>query len=569
MLIKYFKFIIIILFFNQNPLYSKSKSLNNFNANYLSNYFSGIVAHENKNNLEALQFFKSARHLINKHDPYLEKYVYSLVLENKVQQAIREIKQNLTETNSSFFEAHLILAMDSLKKKNFKKSKDYLELSSKFINNDKFALILYETLKQYLYVFEENKILKTNKKFGDFSLINEVFLRCYLDDKNTQIYFQNLVNNKNNVRAQGADYSRYIFFYINYLIENNRFKEAQQITNELDYLSSTLLISQGKKWIVEKKLKEFNKIFSCKNSNDIISELFFLVSNLYSSQKNYEQSNFYLNISHYLNPKFKFNLSLLAENYYLNNNYKKAKEILEYFNEKDDFYYWYKLKKQAQIISKELNNEESINFINNKFKKIKNPSIKLFFDIANLNKNSKKYQDAIDYYSKIISKIDLNSIFYPEILYRRGSSYERMGDYLNSDKDLLKSLEVNPDDAYVLNYLGYSWLERNYKIDTALQMLQKAYETKNNDPYIIDSIGWAYYLVDDFLKAEKFIKRAVELMPEDPVVNDHYGDILWKLDRKIQARYFWTSVLNLKETDNKMKKDINIKLIEGIKNHKL
>ena len=564
MFIKYFKFIIIILFFNQNPLYSKSKSLNDFNSHYLSNYFSGIVAYENKNNLEALKFFKSARHLINKHDPYLERYVYSLVLENKAQEAIKEIKKNLTETNSGFFEAHLILALDSLKKKNFKKSKDYLELSSKFINNDKFALILYETLKQYLYVFEENKIPKTNKIFGDFSLINEVFLRCYLDDKNTQIYFENLIN-KDSARAQGADYSRYIFFYINYLIQNNRFKEAQQITNELDYLSSTILISQGKKWIVEKKLEEFNKIFSCRNSNDIISELFFLVSNLYSSQKNYEQSNFYLNISYYLNPKFKFNLSLLAENYYLNGNYKKAKEILEYFNKKDDFYYWYKLKKQAQIISKELNNEESINFINNKFKKIKNPSIKLVFDIANLNKNSTRYQDAISYYDQIISKIDLNSIFYPEILYRRGSSYERMGDYLNSDKDLLKSLEINPNDAYVLNYLGYSWLERNYKIETALQMLQKAYETRSNDPYIIDSIGWAYYLVDDFLKAEKFIRRAVELMPNDPIVNDHYGDILWKLDRKIQARYFWTSVLNLKETDNKMRKNINIKLIEGIK----
>ena len=96
-------------------------------------------------------------------------------------------------------------------------------------------------------------------------------------------------------------------------------------------------------------------------------------------------------------------------------------------------------------------------------------------------------------------------------------------------------------------------------------MLEKAYVIRSNDPYIIDSIGWAYYLVDDFLKAETFLKRAVELMPEDPIVNDHYGDILWKLDRKIQARYFWTSVLNLKETKDKMKKNINIKLIKGLK----
>ena len=97
-------------------------------------------------------------------------------------------------------------------------------------------------------------------------------------------------------------------------------------------------------------------------------------------------------------------------------------------------------------------------------------------------------------------------------------------------------------------------------------MLEKAYAIRGNDPYIIDSIGWAYYLVDNFLKAETFLKRAVELMPDDPIVNDHYGDILWQLDRKIQARYFWKSVLNLKETEDKMKKNIKVKLVEGLKN---
>ena len=139
-----------------------------------------------------------------------------------------------------------------------------------------------------------------------------------------------------------------------------------------------------------------------------------------------------------------------------------------------------------------------------------------------------------------------------------------MGDYKNGDKDLIKSLEINPDDAYVLNYLAYSWLERDYKINEALQMLEKAYDTKSSDPYIIDSIGWAYYLVQDYKKAENFLRRAVELMPDDPTVNDHYADILWKMNRKMQARYFWQSVLNLEDTSEKMKKNIENKLIEGL-----
>jgi len=189
----------------------------------------------------------------------------------------------------------------------------------------------------------------------------------------------------------------------------------------------------------------------------------------------------------------------------------------------------------------------------------------VLFDIANFNQNAKKYKKSIIYYDQVISMTDPNSFIYANLLYRRGSSYERLGNYLKSDENFLRSLEINSDVAYVLNYLAYSWLERENKINIAIQMLEKAYALRSNDPYIIDSVGWGYYLIDDFSNAEKFLKRAVLLMPDDPVVNDHYGDTLWKLGKKIQARYFWISVLDLKETKDKMKKNINIKLIEGLK----
>ena len=152
MLLKFFNSILIIVFFFQSPLYSKSKSLNDLNSRYISNYFSGIVAYENKNNFEALKFFKSSKYLINKHDPYLERYIYSLVLEGKVQEASNEIKQNLGKSNSRFFEFYLILALDSLKNKNLEKSIDYLEQSINLIDNNRFEVIVYEELKKYLTV---------------------------------------------------------------------------------------------------------------------------------------------------------------------------------------------------------------------------------------------------------------------------------------------------------------------------------------------------------------------------------------------------------------------------------
>ena len=131
-------------------------------------------------------------------------------------------------------------------------------------------------------------------------------------------------------------------------------------------------------------------------------------------------------------------------------------------------------------------------------------------------------------------------------------------------KDLLKSLTIKPDDPYILNYLAYSWLEREHKIQEAIEMLDKAYNQKKNDPYIIDSVGWGYYLIGDFINAEKFLKKAIQLMPNDPIVNDHYGDVLWKLNRKIQAKYYWQSSLNSEDAENELKSNIKKKLLTGL-----
>ena len=559
MVLKNIKFILIILLFYQNTLFTKSNSFEKIDSKNLSKYFSGIVAFGNKKNSEALDFFNSSKILINAHDPFLKRYVSSLVLENKVLQAIQIIKQNYENENIDFFDSYLLLIIDSLKKNELDIAYEYISIANNFAEQDRFNLAILESLKQYVYLFKEKKFLDDKKNFGRLSYISETFQKCYLDDPNTGRYFSKLINDPE------SDFTRYIYFYISYLVENGNINEAKVITDEIEFLNSTLLLSQGKSWIDNGNLQKFKEVFSCKNHNDLIAEFLFLISNLYSAQDNYEMSNFYLNLSNFLNPRFVFNLSLVAENHYFNKDYEKAKKVLKKFKKDDDFYYWFRLKKEAQIISAQRNNQESLNFIKFNFDKIENPNEKILFDVANFYKKAKNYEEAISYYSKIIENLDDNSDIKSDILYRRGGTYERIKNYEKADKDLIDALQITPDDAYILNYLAYSWLERDFKINEAIKMLETAYELESDDPYIIDSIGWAYYLTDDYPRAEKFLKRAVELMPDDPIVNDHYGDILWKLNRKIQARYFWTNVLKMKDTEKELIEKINIKMIEGLK----
>ncbi len=561
MLVKNIKFIILIFLFYQTPVNSKSVSFDDFNSKNLSRYFSGIVAYENKDNSSALNFFNSSKILLDQHDPFLKRYIYSLVLENKISQAINIIKRNKNKNNTDYFDAHLLLIIDYLKKNDLTGAYSHLIEMENFVSDDRVDAAILESLKDYIFTFKEIKILKNKKNFGKLSSISEAFQRCYIQDNNTDAYFSKLINNPE------IDYSRYIFFYLAYLIENNRIIEAKKITDDIHYINSTLLLSQGKSWIEKGNFDQFQKVFSCRNPNDIISEFLFLISNLYSSEDSFEKSNFYLNLSNFLNPKFIFNLSLVAENQYLNKEYKKARKTLKKLNNKNNIFYdWYRIKKEAQIIAKEVGNNESLNFINSEFKEIVSPNKKILFDMANFYKNFKKYDEAIIYYTQLIEIFNDNSEIKQDLLYRRGGTYERMKEYSKSDKDLQDSLKIDPDDAYVLNYLAYSWLERNFKIEEAIKMLEIAYELESDDPYIIDSIGWAYYLTNDYKKAEKFLKRAVELMPDDSIVNDHYGDILWKLNRKIQARYFWRNVLKMEDVDEEMLDKINKKIIEGLKN---
>ncbi len=554
---------IIILLFSlllyQSPLLSKSNSFNEFNSDNLSKYFSGIVAFENRNNSKALDFFESSKILINHHDQYLERFIMSLVFDDKVAKAINILKTNSKKTNTDFFESYILLALDSLKKNNIIKASEILSKIPEHLQKDQLNFIIVNSLKQYFDVFNTKTIKKREQNFGDLSFITETFQRCYLDDKNTGSFFSNLIN-----KGQ-ADYSRYIFFYLSYLIEKKQIKEAEAIIDKLDYINTTLLLSQGKSWIERNQYKEFSKVFLCSDRNDIVGEFLFLISNLYSSQKELEKSNFYLSLSTYLNPKFVFNLSLVVENLYLNQNYEKSKLILKNFDKNHDFYFWYRIKKEAQIISKTSNKKEALNYITTKFDKIKNPNNKFIFDIANFYKNSNEYNQAIKYYSLVINSLKDDNKVKADLLYRRGGSFERLKDYVSADRDLQQSLKIDPNDAYVLNYLAYSWLERDFKINEAIKMLEEAYSQKSDDPYIIDSIGWAYYLINDFNKAENFLKRAVELMPDDPIVNDHYGDILWKLNRKIQARYFWLMVLDMKDAEQELKNNIQNKLIDGPK----
>ena len=169
------------------------------------------------------------------------------------------------------------------------------------------------------------------------------------------------------------------------------------------------------------------------------------------------------------------------------------------------------------------------------------------------------------YYSEVLNKISKDHHLYTKATFGRGIAYERTDQWEKSEVDLLNSLSVLPNQPYVMNYLAYSWVEKGLNISKSLEMLEKANNLKKEDGYIIDSLGWAMFKLKKYEEAKKYLELAVIFMPSDPVVNDHFGDALWMNKNSLQARYYWNYVLNLKETDQKLKNTIKDKLIFGLK----
>ena len=181
--------------------------------------------------------------------------------------------------------------------------------------------------------------------------------------------------------------------------------------------------------------------------------------------------------------------------------------------------------------------------------------------LGTVMRGHKRFEDAVTYYTRAISAIGTK----PEarhwnFFYARGTSYERLKRWPQAEADLQQALKLSPDQAQVLNYLGYTWVDMGRNLKQGLAHIEKAVRLKPDDGYITDSLGWAHFKLGNFKEAAKWLEKAVELRPDDPVLNDHLGDALWRTGREREARFQWEQSLALKpEPDDRTKTENKLK----------
>jgi len=166
-------------------------------------------------------------------------------------------------------------------------------------------------------------------------------------------------------------------------------------------------------------------------------------------------------------------------------------------------------------------------------------------DIGDFLRADSRFEEAVDAYDRAFARLPEVMQRHWPLLYSRGIALERSGDWERAEADFLRALELEPQQPYVLNYLGYTWVERGENLDEARQMIVSAVDQRPTDGYIVDSLGWVLYRLGDYETAVRHLEQAVELRPEDPVINDHLGDAYWRVGRHQEARFQWHRALSL------------------------
>ena len=174
-----------------------------------------------------------------------------------------------------------------------------------------------------------------------------------------------------------------------------------------------------------------------------------------------------------------------------------------------------------------------------------------------------RYDEAavtLDTYIKGIAQLERR---HWSILYRRAIAYDNLKRWPEAEADFLKALELFPNQPQVLNYLGYTWVDMGINLDRGLEMLNTAVDLRPNTGYIVDSLGWAHYRLENYEDAVQHLEEAVLLTPNDATIIDHLGDAYWQVGRKLEARYKWSQALDA-EPDDTLRTTIEEKLKDGL-----
>lgn len=303
------------------------------------------------------------------------------------------------------------------------------------------------------------------------------------------------------------------------------------------------------------------------NASEGVAEALYGLGSALASDTTSNLAELYLNLALYLRPDFDIARSLLAGAYEAQKRWQDAVAAYDRIGKSSPLHLNARI--QTAMALDKMDREADAARVLRSLARDYPDRIEPYVALGDIHRAKEKYAEAAAEYQRAIELAGEPAERDWTLYYARGICFERLGEWDKAERDLKLALSLSNEHPLVLNYLGYSWIEQQHRLDDALEMIEKAVEQRPNDGYIVDSLGWARYRLGQYDLAVKYLERAVELQPGDPTINEHLGDAYWKVGRRIEARYQWRHALAMdpepaREAILRTKLDFGLEAGEGL-----
>ena len=473
------------------------------------------------------------------------------------------ISRKINDLQLNYPVANLVIFAEAIKKR------EKSEILRAFERHKKNFPEIFKIVTEFWILIIDNKKDEAFRLINSISINNEAQLQIInYNQLLAYVYFNEYEQAK--TLYENMEFSNFLFdsesalALVKYFQKNKESEVSESIISKARSASNNAYYIQAfKNKLSNGGVSDAIKITPYKQ----IAEVFFRWSQ--SSQRGAENiinKSFYLSLANFADPTssfLKFNLATILND---SGNYELSREILDNFSN-DDVFFMDSIVENSFAIEQLDSNESALEYIQ-QFIIDGYANARLLKTYGSLQRSMSLFKEAIKSYTRAIEvakRETYTEAIWP-ILFLRGISFERSKNWALAESDFISALELSPDQPQVLNYMGYSLLERKEKLDQALKMIILAAEKSPDSYHIIDSLGWAYYKKGDFGKALLYLEKAMEIESTDPIVNDHLGDVLWMLGRKREAKFQWKKSLSFnpesvdqKNTEDKLKFGLNVR----------
>lgn len=294
-----------------------------------------------------------------------------------------------------------------------------------------------------------------------------------------------------------------------------------------------------------------------------LAETLYGIASSLSDERSFEIPVFYLQLALALEPKHELSLSLLGDRHEVADRHDDAIAAYERIPSSSPLYLNARLQ-IAQAYQKLKRPADALTTLSGSLTGTAD-DVDLYAAIGDIERSEERYAEAAVAYTKGIALIGEPKERHWTIYYTRGIAYERSKRWREAEADLKQALKLKPEQALVMNYLAYTWVEQGTNMNQALAMLKRAVELRPEDGFIIDSLGWAHYRMGDYKTAIQYLEQAIQLEPSEATINDHLGDAYWRVGRRLEAKYQWQHALTLKPEkgeEPKIRKKIEVGLAD-------